>query len=1045
MINIKILSVLFAICCIFTNISAQETNQVTDVRELKGVVKDELGLPFVGVTVMQKGTTVGSTTDVNGNFSFTVNSTSSPLIFSFIGYETQEIPIDGRSYFDVVLNTSAMEVDAVTVVAYGVQRKETLTGAISAVDTDDLLRTPNASIGNSLSGQISGVSTVSSSGQPGADDPDIYIRGSGTLNDEAAAPLILVDGIEMSFFQMDPNEIKSISVLKDASATAVFGVRGANGVILVTTRRGTKGRPKISLTSSVGISRPIRITETADSYTYARLYNEMGVNDGKSIGNLTFSPHALEMFKTNADPIMYPNTDWNEYMFRDISMQTQHNVNISGGTETVRYFTSIGYLYQDGLFKDLPDLDYDNNFKYQRYNFRANLDIDITKTTLLKINIGGILGQTSEPIGGENGIWRTLNMSLPFSSPGIIDGRAVENDGSYFGDMSMASGLTALYGTGYTSKSKNTMNMNLELNQELDVITKGLSFGIKGAYNTNYTFTKKRSTSREIWNPFYASSIDGSGLEPGDEGFDNTVVYRIKDRDGNLGYAETTGKGRDWYLEASLRYSRKFGDHNVGGLVLYNQSKKYYPTQYVSSPSAYVGLVGRVTYDYKRKYLAEFNIGYNGSENFAPESRYGLFPAVSLGWVISREDFLKNSKVISFLKLRASVGLVGNDNMSNNRFLYLADSYTMNGGGYNFGVDIPENQLSAVEKRIGNPFVTWETALKQNYGIDARLFDDQFSVSVDYFREIRKDILINRKTVPSIIDLGSAILPVINLGEVHNQGFEVSLSWKQYFKDFSYWINTNASFARNKIIYMDEVTPAESYMAQTGLPTGLNYGYVAEGYYDYDDFEDYKTGILKEGYADPGVAVYPGDVIYKDLNADGVINTDDQTYSGSPKRPEIVFGINFGVSYKGFDLSMNWAGSGLRSVLLEDIFRQPFGTTGNRALMLYMADERWTPENSDNAQAPRFSQDSREYNYRNSSLWIRSAAYLRLKNIKLGYTFNDSKLLAKVGISRLQMYVNCYNTLTFDELLYIDPEYKPGKDGTYPITQIYNFGVSINF
>ena len=1036
------LSVILAFNILIVQGSEMESIREED-RTISGIVKDTDGLPVIGAAVIQTNTANGVVTDEDGSFSLTLEKGKiNSISISCIGYKTQTIARPSDK-LEILLEMEALMMDEVSVVAYGYQKKETVTGAISSVGTDQLLVSPNASVANALAGQLSGVSTVQQSGQPGAEDPQIYVRGTGSLTD--SSPLILVDGIEMPFTQIDPNEIENITVLKDASATAVFGVRGANGVILVTTRRGLEGKPKVSFSSSVGLTSPVRLVEMSDSYNTALLYNELETNDGTAFEDLSFSPYALNAFKTHSNPIMYPDMDWNEYLYKDYSFQTQHNVNVSGGTSRVKYFISLGVLSQDGMLKELPGLDYNANYTYTRYNIRANLDIDVTKTTTIKLTLGEIVGNKRQPLGGSQGTWESLGISQPFSSPGIIDGKLVLNDSQYFGNMKLISVLTNFYGNGYQKAMNNTMTLNMELVQKLDFLVKGLSLQIKGAYNTKYTFIKNRSTTVETWRPYFESSLNGSGLNPGDDGFDYTVIYRKTGANAELGYNESYTKDRDWYLEASLRYARKFNKaHNVTALLLYNQSKNYYPAQFVAQPSAYVGLVGRITYDYKTKYLFEFNAGYNGSENFAPgKTRYGFFPAVSVGWIISEEPFMKRQNVVNYLKIRATYGLVGNDNMSNNRYLYLPTSYTLKKSGYNFGIDTPQNAYMAVEGRIGNPDVTWETARKQNYGIEATFFKSRLKLTADYFREYRDDILIQRRTIPAEVSLTSNLLPVVNMGEVRNAGFEVELKWAQTVKRFNYWISANTSFARNKVLFMDEIEPNEPYMAKTGRPMGLLYGYVADGFYNESDFNS--DGTLVSGLPDPGVKVYPGDVKYKDLNNDKFINTDDETFIGYPVRPELTFGLNYGIRYKGFELTMNWAGATNRSVLLSDHYRIPFGASCNRALPKYMAEGRWTPETASVATAPRFSKTSLLHNYKDSSLWVRDASYLRLKTMKIGYTFRSKGFLKTLGITRLNIYLSGYNLLTFDKIKYFDPETKINNDILYPITQTYNFGVVVNF
>lgn len=1022
-------------------------------RQISGQVLDTDGEPIIGASVMLAGSTqVGAITDLDGNFSLDFDSTIDVVLkVSCIGFADKEVHYKGEPELRITLEQSYDQLDEVTVVAYGTQKKETLTGAISAVNTDDLLSSPNASVANSLAGKITGLSSVQSSGQPGSEDPTLYVRGVGSLTEAGAAPLILVDGVERSFFQMDPNEIESVTVLKDASATAVFGVRGANGVILVTTRRGEEGRTEISVNSSVGFSTPTRMIEMADSYTYATMYNEMMANDGL---DPVFDAYTLERFRLGDIPMVYPSIDWRDYIVKNAAVQTQHNINISGGAERVRYFISAGYLYQDGLVNTFGDPN--AGFSYNRFNYRANLDIDVTNTTLLKIGIGGIMGNQKS---SDNQIWRDMNNAQPFSSPGVIDGKLYEASSRYM-DIKLVNPLARYYHRGYTQRMNNTMNLDLHLIQKLDFITEGLSIEAKGAYNSGYYLTKERTSSVEKYITLFKSEVDGSTSAIGDPDFDHTVVYRIVDMNTKPGYAEETGRSRDWYFEASLRYGRKFGNHNVGALLLYNQNKKYYPTQLGYIPTAYVGLVGRLTYDYKSKYLAEFNIGYNGSENFAPDKRFGTFPAFSAGWVISEEPFMKNQNVISFLKLRASVGLVGNDNMSNNRFLYLPDSYRVNlkseystSGirnsdeyGYNFGYQDNTWINGAVESRLGNPNVTWETALKQNYGMDISFFSGRLRLAADVFFEDRKDILIARNTVPDMTALTSSLLPVVNMGRVKNAGYELDLRWSDSLKNgFSYYIDVNMSYTNNKIIFQDEVEPNEPYLWRTGKQVGAVFGYVAEGFYSAADFVDGEGGTLKEGYPVPQVPVYPGDVRYKDLNGDMVIDIDDQMQIGFPRRPNYVFGLNLGFEYKGFGLSMNWTGAAERSMIYSDQFRKPFNGEG-RGLMEFQVADRWTPQTADTAVWPRFSKNSSAHNYMQSTIYVKNGAYLKLKNLTISYNFKSNKVFKFLGISSLGLKFTGYNLLTFDYIHIMDPESRPDWDNdTYPITKQFNFGVNITF
>ncbi|MEA4935269.1 MAG: TonB-dependent receptor [Paludibacter sp.] len=1028
-------------CILFLNSSLGYAQQTV---MLSGVVKDIAGEPLVGASVQVKGKSTGTITDLGGRFRLETKTKDEILIVSYLGYLTKEIPVKAERNFIVVLEEDLKVLDEVQVVAYGVQEKKTLTGAITSVGTENLIKSPNASVANTLAGQLTGVTTIQSTGQPGKEDPQIYVRGAGSLTDDLSQPLILVDGVERSFFQMDPNEIESINVLKDASATAVFGVRGANGVILVTTRRGERGKAKISYSSSAGLQVPVQLLGLLSSYEMAQMFNEMDRNDNKQE---RFDQYTLDRYRLGDEPILYPNTNWREYLLKDFSMQTQHNINISGGSEHVRYFTSVGYLYQNGLMKDLGDLPYDANYKYNRFNYRTNLDVDVTKTTTIKLNIGGIVGDTYSPIEHGDGMWRMINWGQPFASPGIVDGHLININKEYAGNMNTKNPLLGYWGKGYKENTDNTLNLDISLLQKLDFVTKGLSLQIKGAYNTDYTFKKSRASSVETWAPFYLSHAQGRPLsEVENADFDRAVVYRISGTNGELGYGEPdSDKDRDWYLEGSLNYDRKFNDHQISALLLYNQSKNYYPSDYAMNPTAYVGLVSRVSYNYKQKYMAEFNAGYNGSENFAPGRRYGFFPAGSVGWVVTGENFMADQQLFDFLKLRASIGLVGNDKIGGKRYLYLPDSYNVNQAGYNFGYDLPANYLTSSENKISSPYVTWETALKKNLGIDMAIFKNRLRLSGDYFVENRTGILITRNSIPGVMAFTSGTLPAVNLGEVDNRGFELEAKWNHKFHDFRYWIDANISFAKNKIIYMDEIPPLEAYQSKTGQSTSAILGYMVEGFYSDDDFVDLTNKVLKSDLPVPVKAVSPGDVKYVDVNGDHLITEADMKFIGYPSRPEYVAGLNCGISYKGFDLSMNWMAVWNRSILLQDFFRIPGAATGIRAIYRYMMDERWTPETANTALAPRLSVASSSHNYMDSQLWIRDGSYLRLKNAKLGYTFQKNAFLKQFGISQLSLFVTGYNLLTFDNIKIVDPESKPSAEDTYPIVKIYNLGINVAF
>ncbi len=993
---------------------------------VRGSVKDTKGEALIGVTVRVKGTTVGTITDINGIFTLSNVPRDAMLEISYVGMKTQDIPVNGRTVIDVVMEEETMMLEEVEVVAYGSQKKVTVTGAISSVKGEEILKVPVASISNTLAGMVSGVSTVQYSGEPGRDEAEIYVRGVTTLNN--SSPLVQVDGVERPFSQLDPNEIESITVLKDASATAVFGVRGANGVILVTTKRGALGKPKISFSTSVGAQMPTRLLEFANSYQYASFYNEAQINDGVDPSKVMFQPEVIEAFRTHSDPILYPDMDWLNYLLKDEAVQSQHNVNISGGIDNLRYFVSLGVFTQEGLFKTF-DTGYNFNFNYTRYNYRANLDVDLSKSTLLLINLGGRLEDKNAPISAEDQrqLFRHLYWATPFSGAGIIDGKWIKSNPDYL-PMTGSDGLNPYYGKGYNSDSRNVLNFDLCLTQKLDFITPGLNFKIKGAYNSTYNHTKTRSHSIPYYTPIKTA--------------DGTIEYRKSGDDGVLGYGESYGKARDWYAEASLNYNRTFGLHNVGALMLYNQSKTYYPSQYPDIPSGYVGLVGRLTYDWNTQYMAEINIGYNGSENFAPSKRYGFFPAGSLGWVVTEENFMSDFKdIVNYLKLRASYGIVGNDKYSGERFMYIPDSYVLGGKGYNFGTNVNSNKPGAYESKKSNPDVTWEKAYKQNYGFDAFFLRERLSFSVDVFKEHRKDILVQSEKAPGILGMS---LPVINLGIVDSHGYEFSLKWNDRIKnDFRYWINGNLSYSRNKIIERGEVTPNEEYMWRTGKPVGTYFVNKFWGFYDETANERYKAQYGQD-IAEHAGGLKPGDCVYVDLNKDGVIDADDVCALGYTNNPEYVAGLNFGFSWKNFEMSMQWTGAFNTSRLLQETFREPLGDTNQKGLLLYQYEQRWTAETSSKAKLPRATIANKSNNYKNSDLFLVNANYLRLKNMEIAYNMRFP-FLTNAGIKNCRIYLNGYNLLTFSQFKLGDPESRTSDRPEYPLMRVFNLGLKFDF
>ncbi len=1023
---------------------------------VQGRVLDELGEGLIGAGVVIQGTTQGTVTDLDGNYVLSVPE-GATLEFSCVGYVTQQIQVTGQR-LDVTMVPDSRLIDESVVIAYGQQNKVTITGAVTAVGGETLMKSPVANVANALQGNLPGVSAVQPSGMPGADEPVIRIRGVGSLN--SAEPLVLVDGVERPFSQLDPNEIESISVLKDASATAVFGVRGANGVILVTTKRGEVGKASVTASASAAMQTIAKFIDFTDSYQYGQMWNYTAITDALPMSQwpgsvniadytpyadngIRFSQEVMEHFRTGDMPQTFPSMDWIDYIMKDAAWQEQANVNVTGGTEKVRYFVSAGFLNQNSLFKTFSN-NKDETFDYQRLNYRANLDIDVSKYSQLSITLGGRMQGRTTMGGGEGFLFRYLQGATPYAGAGIDeDGRHIVSDPNIVGPFDR-SALSNYYNLGYVDESTNVLNFDLQYKLDLSFLTKGLDFKVKGSYNSEYTARKNRQNGYGTGVTYVATLVGGK------------EVLRKENVTWPIPYSEAKWGNRNWYAEASLNYARRFGKHNVGGLLLYNQSKTYYPwdsdnSLYQSIPKGYVGLVGRVTYDYDTKYLLDFNIGYNGSENFAPGHRYGLFPSVSLGWIPSQEKWWEPVKnTISYLKFRASYGLVGNDSTNGARFLYLPGAWQFYQGsmtvnpqdrGTNFGTS--GNWLQAVkELTAGNPNVTWETATKINLGVDAGFFKDKLHAYVDVFWEDRKDILVsNASTLSAVTSLPSSY---VNEGRVKNHGVEVTLNWEQKIGDFRYSISPNFAFARNKVIEMLEVKPMYEYLSRTGLPVGQRFGYDLFEFYQPGTEERYKE-VYGTEMPDQNIDLKYGDAVYVDLNGDGIVDQNDQKPLGYTDNPEITYSVNFNFQWKGLDFTMLWIGADHVSRQLNGYFRDQFGSTNTSALTQWVADNSWTEDNPD-AILPRISFTNRVHNNRDSQAWVINSKYVRLKNVELGYTITPKKKDA--FFNYIRVYASGNNLLTFADFKGNDPE-APGSGldygVRYPMTRLFNIGAQFNF
>ena len=1070
-----------------------EVQNVLQAKAVKGTVVDETGEPVIGATVLVVGGSAsqGTITDMDGNFSINVKP-GQKLKITYIGYD--ESIVAAKEGMKVQMKTSgAVSLNTVEVVAYGVQKKVTMTGAISSVKSDDLVRTSVGSVNNVLGGQLSGVTTVQYSGEPGDDAAEIFVRGKATWGD--SQPLIQVDGVERTMADIDPNEIESVTVLKDASATAVFGVRGANGVVLITTKRGSQGKAKISVSTSWTALSPTKMVEQASSLEYANFYNQMSENDYWQTANLavangkyasleaymaekpfskSFSDAIIQKFATGSDPIRFPNTRWADYIMKDVTLQQQHNLNISGGTDRVKYFISTGYYSQDGLFKEFG-ANYDFGYQYHRFNYRSNLDLKATKTTTLSFNVAGNVSNADKPYTGSGaaGLIKQIYYATPFSSPGIIDNKLVYCTTDYTDGLKLpfvgGDGM-GYYGKGFMQTNINKIQMDLVLDQKLDFITKGLSFKAKGSYNSAYTISKQGNCQVATYNPLVQYDEQGNVIYNADG--TPYIVYRQNGNDTDPSYSASQGKARDWYLEGSFNYSRVFGKHTVNALMLYNQSKQYYYSNisYLDVPRSYVGLVGRVTYDYANRYMAEFNIGYNGSENFAPGRRFGTFPAGSIGWIISEEKFWKPiSKIASFFKLRASWGLVGNDKtLDKIRFMYLADPYITGSYGlvnnmsnwadtygYLFGnaqsgtVQGTSSIAGAYESIKNNPDIGWEKAFKQDYGFDLYFFGDRFKTTFDYYREHRTDILVRDATVPSSIGF---TMPYTNAGETKAWGWELSLGYNDKIgKNFRFWGKLNLSYNQNEIIEMKEEPQKNDYMLAKGHRIGARSMYKFWKYYEGEQTKAEYEQTFGTPFPQQRITnLQPGDCVYVDLDGDGKIDPNDMTRdNGYTDDPEYMAGLTLGFNYKRLTFNMQLTGAWNVSRYITDVFRQPFYCSSNTTqggLLSYHVNNTWTPGvyESQDALYPRATWANAEQNYENSDLWEKDAKYLRLKTVSLSYDFINPTF-KKIGMNKCEVTLSGYNLLTFTPYKWGDPETRASNAPSYPLQRTYTISLNVGF
>lgn len=1046
---------------------------------VKGFVKDDKGDPMIGVTLIVKGTNFGTVSNADGSYSIDVPYGGATLMVSYIGYAPQEINVNNRTKIDITLLEDSKALEEVVVVGYNVQKKETITGSIATITTKDLKQSPTANINNALAGRMPGLLVNQfSGGEPGNDAAQLNIRGISTYGQSGV--IMIVDGIERDMSYLAPDEIETFTILKDASATAPYGIRGANGVIVVTTKRGRKGeKPTVDFKASVGISEPIRYPDYLGSADYATLYNEAMLHDNPSWtadAPSLFTQEAIDNYRRakgdNSDGLGY-NWDYFDYAFQPSVLQ-DYSLSVRGGTDRARYFILGSYYKQGGNYK-LSNADNANNFL--RYNFRANVDVDATKRLKISVDLGARVTEYSYPGATAANIISLANTQPPYlpivlpNNGNEVNQTNFEENGGYllYGDVDYRYNMLGqLTRTGFSKRTRRYLQGSFKLSHDLDFITKGLSVAAQFSYDTfnQHTIANNVATFG-IGNLTYPGYSIWSLADNSQDEWKNNAGYWIQNGSytnanqrttddapkNTVSHGKPEGTSR---FQARLDYNRKFGDHNVTAMLLYYMQNKIVNNEV---PFRYMGMSARATYDYKNKYLFEFNLGYNGSENFARGHRFGVFPAGSIGWVVSQEEFMKNVSWIDHLKLRASFGLVGNDQMPDNlRFAYLQYYSSDDNMNIYFGENRKPYGTTLIEGVFANPSLTWEKARKFNFGIDAEFFHQRLTLSIDVFKEHRYDILTsldddNKLGFPYIV---GQTAPIVNSGIVDNRGIEFQLSWDgRIGQHFRYWIRPNFTFARNKVKFCNEISYIDNngrdcpWRYQTGRRVGENFCYIFDHFVaDQEEADRLNAMNGGSGFGMWG-EVQPGDVVYKDMNGDGAVNNYDRAAVGNPRTPEIQYGIPVGMSYKGFDFSMLWQGSALCSVQLSGpaVWDFPLYDQSRIGKVRRMHLNRWTPETAATATYPALHYGIHNNNKQQySSLFLYDASYIRLKNVEIGYTLPKA-WTSKAGIQSVRIYAQGQNLLTFDRLgdVDMDPEIKNGDGSWFPVQRVVNLGINMTF
>jgi TonB-linked SusC/RagA family outer membrane protein len=1017
-------------------------SKAQEMVEISGTVRDSKGAPIPFVTVFIKDVAgVGANTALDGTYKIKME-TFQRLNFMFAGFKTKEVIVKEQGVIDVVMeDEEASVLDEVVVTGTGAQRKLTVTGAITTVNMTELKSNPSSSITNTLAGNVPGIMAMTTSGQPGKNISEFWIRGVSTFGGGSSA-YVLVDGFERDMNELNIEDIESISVLKDASTTAIYGSKGANGVILITTKRGAAGKINVDAKFETSYNTRTITPEFVDGFTYADLLNEARITRNQSP---VYQPEEIEILRMGLDPDLYPNVDWKDLLLKDGAMSYRANININGGGSTARYFVSGSYVEEQGMYNTDEAIrkDYNTNANYSRWNYRMNIDIDVTKTTLVKLGISGYLSKRNSPGLGDADVWGELFGYSPIRTPVMYSNGYVPAVGT----GNKTNPWVAATQTGFKENWKNNIQTNISLEQNLDFITQGLRFTGRFGYDILNDNEIRRLKWPEQWRAERMRDPQGK-----------LIFTHISDPSEMHQESNSSGERREFY-EAMLNYNRNIAEHHHVGVTLKYNADAFRWTQNLGGDlkngvaKRNQALAGRLAYNWRYRYFIDFNFGYTGSENFATGHQYGFFPAYSLAWNIAEEAFVKNNiSWINMLKIRYSHGKVGNDKLMNNErfpYLYTIQDFYMDGdtrrdvSGYNWGEygNSDRNYIGMRYHQVASPYVTWEVSTKNDIGLDLSLFRDKFIANVDYFDENRKGIYMSRGNLPQMVGLEST--PRANVGEVRTRGFDGRIEFKQRFGEVSLTARGNITFSKNEVIERDEANNVYPYQMQRGYRVDQRRGLISLGL--FKDYEDIRNSP-RQDYG----AYQPGDIKYKDVNGDGVINDGDRVAIGATTRPNLIYGMGVSASWKGFDLSLHFQGAGKSTFPIYGKTVWAFSEGEWGTLLKDMVSDRWISADlsgnpateNPNATYPRLSFGGNGNNYRDSSFWLRNGSYLRLKTVDIGYNLPKT-LVNKINLKNVRVFVVGTNLITWSSFKLWDPETTNPRGEDYPLTKSITFGLSV--